>query len=204
MSARHVVGLSVALACAGIHGLPAQAQSLDGNAAYAVINGDAARNASGRIAVNEAAGSSSAQSNQAVIATSSAVFGVIGSRQSASIAGDVATASSTIGGAAFSGVTGLTQVNQSSGSGNLQHNAAAIVVGAVSGVEVVSDTALSGAISKGGPTGQGSTSVQIREASISPDAFRNASGIVQVNQSAGIGNVTANVFVLRPPAGTSF
>jgi hypothetical protein len=43
-----------------------------------------------------------------------------------------------------------------------------------------------------------------REASISNEAFRNVNGIVQINQTAGAGNATANSFVLRPPAGTLF
>jgi len=44
----------------------------------------------------------------------------------------------------------------------------------------------------------------VREAGISGDAFRNVNGIVQINQTAGAGNATANSFVLRPPAGTLF
>jgi hypothetical protein len=40
--------------------------------------------------------------------------------------------------------------------------------------------------------------------SIGADALKNVSGIVQINQTAGSGNVSSNSFVLRPPAGTFF
>ena len=43
-----------------------------------------------------------------------------------------------------------------------------------------------------------------QDASIASTALRNTSGVVQVNQTAGTGNVVSNVFVLRPPAGTFF
>jgi hypothetical protein len=39
---------------------------------------------------------------------------------------------------------------------------------------------------------------------IGNDVLKNASGIAQINQTAGAGNATANSFVLRPPAGTFF
>lgn len=170
-----------------------------------VIGSGVAQGATGVVAVNEAAGLNNGQSNQAVIVQGNAVgLGVAGAQQGAVTKAAHGAASSTIESAAFSAASGLVQVNQASGSGNLQHNIAAFVSGGVSGVEIVPDTALSGAISKGGLAGNHMISDRYRMASIAPDAFMNTSGIVQVNQSAGVGNVTANVFVLRPPAGTSF
>lgn len=171
----------------------------------ATIENGVAVGASGHVAVNETAGSNNVQNNAAVLATGGSVaVGNLLSSQQAVVTGTTGAANASIQGNAFSGATGLTQVNQSSGAGNLQHNAAVIVSGDVSGVASVSDTALSAAISKGGPAGHNNLNDQYRTASISPNAFQGASGVVQVNQSAGIGNVTANVFVLRPPAGTSF
>jgi len=43
-----------------------------------------------------------------------------------------------------------------------------------------------------------------RAVRIGNDVLKNASGIAQINQTAGAGNSTANSFVLRPPAGTFF
>lgn len=213
MTRARLTGLATALICTGALALPAMADpgqgagtSAPAGIATSTIDSGVAKGANGNIAVNQTAGANNAQSNQAVIVQGGATLGigVLGSQQMSLGPALAGAAKSSIDGTAFSGVAGLTQVNQSSGSGNLQHNAAVIVGGVVSGVEIASDTALSGAISRGGWTGHPGISEQYREVSISPEAFRNAAGIVQVNQSAGVGNIASNVFVLRPPAGTSF
>jgi hypothetical protein len=74
----------------------------------------------------------------------------------------------------------------------------------VIGVETVSDGDLSAAAATNGGPGRSAEASGIREASIGSTAFRNATGLVQVNQTVGAGNATANSFVLRPPAGTLF
>ncbi|AJE99512.1 hypothetical protein [Pandoraea apista] len=172
---------------------------------HATIESGVAVGVTGALGVNQAAGVNNAQANSAVIANGGGLTaGTSSTNQQALVTSTTGAASAAIQGNAFSGTSGLTQVNQASGAGNLQRNATVIVTGDASGVASVSDTALSAAISKGGPAGRDNLNDQFRTASISGDAFRGASGVVQVNQSAGIGNVTANVFVLRPPAGTSF
>ncbi|VVE87967.1 hypothetical protein [Pandoraea bronchicola] len=172
---------------------------------HATIENGVAVGVTGALGVNQAAGVNNAQANSAVIANGGGLTaGASSTNQQALVTSTTGAASAAIQGNAFSGTSGLTQVNQASGAGNLQRNATVIVTGDASGVASVSDTALSAAISKGGPAGRNNLNDQYRTASISGDAFRGASGVVQVNQSAGIGNVTANVFVLRPPAGTSF
>ncbi|QDX21356.1 hypothetical protein FP568_08875 [Pandoraea pnomenusa] len=172
---------------------------------HATVENGTAVGVTGALGVNQAAGVNNAQANSAVIANGGSVTaGASSTNQQALVTTTTGAASAAIQGNAFSGTSGLTQVNQASGAGTLQRNATVIVTGDASGVASVSDTALSAAISKGGPAGRDNLNDQFRTASISGDAFRGASGVVQVNQSAGIGNVTANVFVLRPPAGTSF
>ncbi|EON12073.1 MULTISPECIES: hypothetical protein [Pandoraea] len=172
---------------------------------HATIENGVAVGVTGALGVNQAAGVNNAQANSAVIANGGGLtVGASSTNQQALVTSTTGAASAAIQGNAFSGTSGLTQVNQASGAGNLQRNATVIVTGDASGVASVSDTALSAAISKGGPAGRDNLNDRFRTASISGDAFRGASGVVQVNQSAGIGNVTANVFVLRPPAGTSF
>ncbi|VVD83763.1 hypothetical protein [Pandoraea fibrosis] len=175
------------------------------NGTHATIENGVAVGVTGALGVNQAAGVNNAQANSALIANGGGLtVGASSTNQQALVTSTTGAASAAIQGNAFSGTSGLTQVNQASGAGNLQRNATVIVTGDASGVASVSDTALSAAISKGGPAGRDNLNDQFRTASISGDAFRGASGVVQVNQSAGIGNVTANVFVLRPPAGTSF
>lgn len=172
---------------------------------HATIESGVAVGVTGALGVNQAAGVNNAQANSGVIANGGGLTaGASSTNQQALVTTTTGAASAAIQGNAFSGTSGLTQVNQASGAGNLQRNATVIVTGDASGVASVSDTALSAAISKGGPAGRDNLNDQFRTASISGDAFRGASGVVQVNQSVGIGNVTANVFVLRPPAGTSF
>ncbi|AKM31946.1 hypothetical protein AB870_20305 [Pandoraea faecigallinarum] len=206
---RRAIALAAMTALSAIAGV-SQAQDVwlvNGELAgtHATLESGVAVGVSGALGVNQAAGINNAQANSAVIANGGgATLGMTSTNQQALVTTTTGAASAAIQGNAFSGTSGLTQVNQASGAGNLQRNATVIVAGDASGVASVSDTALSAAISKGGPAGHNNVNDQFRTASISNDAFRGASGVLQVNQSAGIGNVTANVFVLRPPAGTSF
>ena len=48
--------------------------------------------------------------------------------------------------------------------------------------------------------GAGSAPEVTREARIDANAFRGASGVLQVNQSAGVGNSATNAVVVRLPA----
>ncbi|VVD90930.1 hypothetical protein [Pandoraea terrigena] len=208
--ARRALALAAAAALSAVAGV-SSAQDVwivNGELAgtHATIDNGVAVGVTGAIGVNQAAGVNNAQANSAVIANGGGgvSVGASSTNQQALVTTTTGAASAAIQGNAFSGTSGVTQVNQSSGAGNLQRNATVIVTGDAAGVASVSDTALSAAIAKGGPAGHGNLNDLFRTASISGDAFRGASGVVQVNQSAGIGNVTANVFVLRPPAGTSF
>ncbi len=123
--------------------------------------------------------------------------------QSASVSAKVTSARAAIEGNAFSNSSGAVMVNQSAGAGNLQHNSVQIGT-AARGIEIVAYAELSATTASNGGLGQQVGACGVREASIGQDAFKNVSGIVQINQTAGAGNVTANSFVLRPPAGTLF
>jgi len=123
--------------------------------------------------------------------------------QSAAARARVPSARASIEGSAFSNSSGAVMVNQSAGAGNLQRNS--VLLGtAAPGVETVSDGVLSATAANNGGQSRAVAVQGVREAGISGDAFRNVNGIVQINQTAGAGNATANSFVLRPPAGTLF
>ena len=72
------------------------------------------------------------------------------------------------------------------------------------GVESVADSVLSAASPKQGRVDVSAMAQGERAVRIGNDVLKNASGIAQINQTAGAGNATANSFVLRPPAGTFF
>jgi hypothetical protein len=168
----------------------------------AAVSSGALAGATGVISLNEAAGLANVQSNQAVIAGNAVGVGV-GSIQAARATARVPSASAAIGANAFSNTTGAVAVNQAAGAANLQRNS--VVLGAAAtGVEALADSELSAAAPNYGRTGPSALARGVREVSIGNDAFKNASGIVQINQTAGAGNATANSFVLRPPAGTFF
>ncbi|RFU46732.1 hypothetical protein [Paraburkholderia sp. DHOC27] len=192
------VGVSASLVAGS-----AYAQALPGVGATATIATGAAAGSTGAITVNETAGLNNAQANQVTITTAGAIGNDNASLQSATGAARVTNARASIQGSAFSNTSGAVLVNQSAGAGNLQRNSTQIGTAAV-GVETVSDGELSATAAKNGGLGQSIGVNSVREANISNEAFKNVSGIVQINQAAGAGNATANSFVLRPPAGTSF
>jgi hypothetical protein len=193
------------LACAAALGFAgaAQAQTSVTVGATAIIAPNAATSTTGALTVNETAGVDNAQANQLTITSGNTAISVNGDEQLATVSARVKDASATIGAGAFANTTGAMMVNQSAGVGNVQRNSALIGSGAI-GVVTVSDGELSAAAATNGGQGQMVQAGGIREVRIDGAAFRNATGLVQVNQTAGAGNATANSFVLRPPAGTLF
>ena len=179
------------------------AQSAPQIGADSTIANGAGAGVTGAFAVNETAGINNAQINQITVTNGVAVGNDNASSQSATAAARVTSARASIEANAFSNSSGAVLVNQSAGAGNLQRNSTQLGTAAL-GVETVSDGELSATAPKNGSPGQSSGVHGVREANISNDAFRNVSGIVQINQTAGAGNATANSFVLRPPAGTFF
>jgi hypothetical protein len=171
--------------------------------ANASVAPDAALGVTGAFTVNETAGVDNAQSNQLTITAGSAVGNVSLDAQRANHPAVVTAARASIGARAFSNASGAVMVNQSAGAGNIQSNSALLGTAAI-GVEAVSDAVLSAAAATNGGRGRPAEAQGVREVRIGTAAFANATGLVQVNQTAGAGNVTANSFVLRPPAGTLF
>ena len=183
---------------------PAFAQRITGEVSGdASIATGAAVSVTGAITVNQAAGLNNAQINQLTITNGDAAANDNASVQSATARARVPSARASIEGNAFSNSSGAVMVNQSAGVANLQRNSVQLGT-AAPGVETVSDGVLSATAANNGGQGRAVAVQGVREASISGDAFKNVTGIVQINQTAGAGNATANSFVLRPPAGTLF
>jgi len=195
--------LTVCLSGAALVASHAHAQSVPTFGATSTISHDAAVGMTGAIAVNETAGIDNAQANQITVSNGGVVGNDNASAQSAAVAAKLTNARASIEANAFSNSSGAVLVNQSAGAGNLQRNSTQLGTAAL-GVETVSDGELSATAPKNGSHGQSFGVHSVREANISSDAFKNVSGIVQINQTSGAGNATANSFVLRPPAGTFF
>lgn len=161
------------------------------------IGAAALAGSSGGIAVNSAAGTSNAQANMAAIAIGSG-FAAVGleNRQEIATGTDFPRdAAAVIGTDAFRGARGIIAVNQSSGSANAQVNLAGIAVGPFSEVSLDQLGGISAASVDSDP-GINRDSQVTRRAVVSDSAFVGAAGLVQLNQTAGMRNVTANVFAL--------
>lgn len=174
--------------------LPAQAQEV------ARIEGQAGQLASGRMALNQAAGAGNAQANQMALAWSESGIGQADAQSMQAVTpGDrTRSAQAGIDGGAFQGVQGVLSINQVAGSGNAQANLFVVDQGAMP-AWVVDDTALAQAVGAPPAEGAGTPPTAAREARIDAGAFSGSTGVIQVNQGAGVGNAATNAIVLHLP-----
>ena len=180
----------------------------------AVIEGAAVSGAQGRIAVNQAAGTGNAQANLGALATSDGGLGLVGVHAAqkpgaTSPALRERDAAAHIQHGAFSGSQGVLSVNQIAGSGNAQANLfmvgqgpQGVVAAGVHGISGIDDAALADVAGDANSTEGAVVPSWRREAVIADDAFRGSQGVVQVNQTAGVGNSSTNAIVLQLPGGT--
>lgn len=179
----------------------------------ASISDDAGRDLGGRAAINLAAGSGNAQANLAAIALSAGGLGMttLQIQQDLPMSPEQVAelrqrdASARIGGHAFAGSAGLLSINQVAGGGNAQLNVFALgnagAAIAASGPTGLDDAALA-AVAGSNPTEGAEAPRGLRQVEIADGAFHGSQGVVQVNQTAGVGNVSANAIVLQLPGGT--
>lgn len=179
---------------------PAPHMVLPGYIDQSVIRDSVMVGASGAIAVNQAAGDMNQQANAAAVAynpqgVATVQTGILqGSRNIRGSLPDVAA--TRIDGRAFANTSGVLAVNQASGFANSQANSTAIAMG-IKG-EVIADSVLAETFpDAAGLVKAGRDQPSIREVSVSETAFQNAQGVVQLNQTAGSGNNSANNFALR-------
>ncbi|MFW9081519.1 adhesin [Pseudomonas sp. P2757] len=151
----------------------------------------------GNFNVNQAAGDQMQQANVKAIA--------IGTESNASTrviqkidtpADRSMNASSTIGGTSFSNGNGILGVNQGAGANNQMANVTRVSISA--GPQSIDDSALSqqnvALLPSSGATG---TPTGSRQVTTSDQAFTGSRGVIQVNQSAGVGNRMANTLSIR-------
>ncbi|QWP77720.1 hypothetical protein J5226_04715 [Lysobacter sp. K5869] len=163
--------------------------------------GAAGRGLDGRAAINQAAGAGNAQANQAALSLSSDGAAFAAARADQRIDSSAALAAARraqarIDAGAFADAHGLLQLNQSAGAGNAQLNQFALARG---GGGALDDAALAQVAGPATAPLETRRAPGLRDAAIADDAFRGGQGVLQLNQTAGIGNASVNAIVLRLP-----
>ncbi|WP_317202187.1 hypothetical protein [Janthinobacterium sp.] len=161
-----------------------------------LIDDGALSRGDGVMALNLSAGAGNAQTNLAVfgMADGALALRAASSQRSASAYQRArGMAVSEIGAGAFSGGDGLLALNQAAGDANTQAN---LVLVGIASVSELSAEQLGVAGIAPPPAPAAGTARRVPIAAIADTAFVGAHGIVQVNQLAGSGNSTANIFAL--------
>lgn len=151
----------------------------------------------GNFSVNQAAGDALQQANARAIAIGSAAGATTVIRQSSDVAASPARdASAAISGTAFSQGNGLLGVNQAAGASTQQANSVRIAISAIP--QSIDDSILSQqtvALANGSDATDHAPGS--RQVTLGDQAFTGSRGVVQLNQSAGVGNRMANTLSVR-------
>jgi hypothetical protein len=165
------------------------------------IASNAFQNSKGLIGINASTGNLNLQSNQRALSlvpngissASNEATQILGSFE---IMTPPCNSQSYIGAQAFSNISGIFSINQASGIANMQANQAVLNFGP-SKLSIATDNVLANSVSPTSvTTTDGSGNTGNSNVGIDGTAFSGASGIVQLNQAAGIANTTANQFSL--------
>lgn len=181
--------------------LGATAQSRDASR----LDGRAAQGVSGVASLNLAAGTGNAQANVRAIASGEGGLALAHATQSVDVAGaDLGRdAQVVISGGALGRASGIVGLNQAAGTGNAQANLLAIgPVALASFVQQVDNDALAATSAPTTAATAPSGASGLREARIDAGAIAAPSGVLQINQTAGVGNASTNAIVLQLPGGT--
>lgn len=194
----------VCITVAALLPLPLAAQQEDDYGAmlsylnHTRLDGSALRNADGAITVNMVAGDLNQQANLLGMASGETATTSINVRQRQSgnrINSGPLDASASIGGQALNGASGVAMINQASGIGNATVNVVTTTL-AQQGIRESDDEALaaSGALASAGGQDLANSrkAAGTRSVAVEDTALRGFDGVLQLNQIAGSGNVTAN------------
>ncbi|UJJ31972.1 adhesin [Halopseudomonas maritima] len=159
---------------------------------------DSAANYLGNLSVNQAAGTAHQQINSRAIAagdssTTNTRITQVRASLPASATGSDAVA--RIQGASFSKGSGILGLNQSAGAGNQHSNVVGISLNSTP--DSLDDTVLSQSAAPTSVSGAVAPPSGERIADIDDRAFADSRGVVQLNQSAGVGNSSANNLSIR-------
>jgi len=151
----------------------------------------------GNFSINQAAGDQQQQANVRAIAIDTEAGATTSVQQKITTpANPSMDATANIGGTAFSNGNGVLGVNQGAGANNQMANAMRISISAAP--QAIDDSALSqqnvALVPNSGVTDTPNGS---RQVVTSDQAFTGSRGVIQVNQSAGVGNRMANTLSIR-------
>lgn len=151
----------------------------------------------GNFTVNQAAGDQQQQINSRAIAIDTQAQAGGSLKQKLTTAADRSVnATTTIGGSSFSNGNGALGVNQSAGANNQMINAMRISISAQP--QSIDDSVLSQQnVALLPDSGATDASKGSRQVVTSDQAFTGSRGVIQVNQSAGVGNRMANTLSIR-------
>jgi hypothetical protein len=181
--------------------LAAMAQSRD----VSRIDGQAASRIDGVASLNLAAGTGNAQANLRAVGIADAGLATVLALQSTNAASADRTrdARALITGNALGDARGVLGLNQAAGSANAQANLLAIGNAAALGVvQQVDNAALAATSAPATANDAPLAPAAVREARIDAGAIASPRGVLQINQTAGVGNASVNAIVLQLPGGT--
>ena len=165
------------------------------------LDGYVLQGADGSVAVNLAAGDLNSQANLRAFAAGPDAQAWIDTRQRTlgNQADAPLEAQATIAGDVLAGAHGLVSINQASGTANTQLNAVAAAL-ATQGIRETTDGSLSAAVSASAEVqpvaGSGAPGAGTRSVAVAAGAMQDFRGVLQLNQTAGAGNATANILTL--------
>ena len=162
----------------------------------ATIN-DSGANYHGNVSLNQASGDQQQQVNIRAIAIGTETRTTTSVTQKLNTPADPSlNARATIGGNSFSNGSGVIGINQSAGANNQMVNAVRIGISAQP--QGIDDSALSQQnVALLPDSGTASPASGSRQIVTSDQAFTGSRGVVQLNQSAGVGNRMANTLNIR-------
>ncbi|WP_068827882.1 hypothetical protein [Pseudomonas sp. BMS12] len=191
MCARHPAWLAMLLAVT----VPVLAENAQPPQMNASID-DTVKSYRGNLMINQAAGDQHQQINARAISA-----GDHGSASTSLVQGHGASSGAAIDararilGASFTNGSGVAGINQSAGVGNQQINAFRLATDAAP--ESLDDSVLQQNAAPATLSGMGVPGSGERMVELDDRAFAGSRGVVQLNQSAGIGNRTANNLSIR-------
>jgi len=151
----------------------------------------------GNFSVNQAAGDGQQQANARAIATGHEATAITQIRQrQSSIVDPNMGASASIQGSAFSHGSGALGINQSAGAATQQANALRISI-STQPQSIDDSVLLQQNVALINSSDPADTSPGYRHVTTGDQAFTGSRGVIQLNQSAGVGNQTANTLSVR-------